>query len=68
MDDKQLLIEIHQMLCRICSYIDKVESEEYRSMEDRRAFNVNVAADMYVDKLNELKNGETRSRNTSISR
>lgn len=45
------------MLCRICSYLDKVESEEYRNMEDQRAFNVNVAADMYVDKLNELKNG-----------
>lgn len=45
------------MLCRICRYLDKVESEEYRNMEDQRAFNVNVAADMYVDKLNELKNG-----------
>lgn len=56
MEDRQLLLEIHQMLCRICSYIDKVESEEYRNMEDRRAFNVNVAADMYVDKLNELRN------------
>lgn len=47
MEDRQLLIEIHQMLCRICSYLDKVESEEYRNMEDQRAFNVNVAADMY---------------------
>lgn len=45
------------MLRKICNYIDKVESEEYRNMEDQRAFNVNVAADMYVDKLNELKNG-----------
>lgn len=44
------------MLCRICSYIDKVESEDYKNMEDQRAFNVNVAADMYVDKLNELRN------------
>lgn len=57
MEDRQLLLEIHQMLCRICRYLDKVESEEYRNMEDQRAFNVNVAADMYVDKLNELKNG-----------
>lgn len=56
MEDRQLLLEIHQMLCRICGYLDKVESEEYRNMEDQRAFNVNVAADMYVDKLNELKN------------
>ena len=56
MEDRQLLLEIRQMLCRICRYLDKVESEEYRNMEDQRAFNVNVDADMYVDKLNELKN------------
>lgn len=56
MTEKELLLNIYTMLCRICSYIDKVESEEYRDMEDRRAFNVNVAADMYVDKLNKLKN------------
>lgn len=43
------------MLCKVCSYIDKVESAEYRNIEDQRAFNVNVAADMYVDKLKELK-------------
>lgn len=55
MEDRQLLLEIHQMLCKVCNYIDKVESEEYRNMEDQRAFNVNVAADMYVDKLKELK-------------
>ena len=56
LSDRELLLEIHQMLCRICSYIDKVESEDYKNMEDQRAFNVNVAADMYVDKLSELRN------------
>lgn len=56
LSDRELLLEIHQMLCRICSYIDKVESEDYKNIEDQRAFNVNVAADMYVDKLNELRN------------
>lgn len=55
MEDRQLLLEIHQMLCKICNYIDKVKSAEYRNMEYQRAFNVNVAADMYVDKLKELK-------------
>ena len=55
MEDRQLLLEIHQMLCKVCNYIDKVESGEYRNMEDQRAFNVNVVADMYVDKLKELK-------------
>lgn len=56
LSDRELLLEIHQMLCRICSYIDKVESEDYKNMEDQRAFNVNVAADMYVDKLSKLRN------------
>lgn len=56
LSDRELLLEIHQMLCRICSYIDKVESEDYKNMEDQRSFNVNVTADMYVDKLNELRN------------
>lgn len=43
------------MLCRICSYIDKVESHEYRDTEDKRAFNINVAADLYADKIEKLK-------------
>lgn len=55
MEERQLLFEIHQMLCRICSYIDKVESPEYRDMEDKRAFNINVAADLYADKIEKLK-------------
>lgn len=40
---------------KVYSYIDKVESTEYRNIKDQRAFNVNVAANMYVDKLKELK-------------
>lgn len=55
MEERQILFEIHQMLCRICSYLDKVESSEYRDMEDKRAFNINVAADLYADKIKELK-------------
>ena len=55
MEENKLLIEIHQMLCKICNYIDKVESPEYLELKDKRAFNINVAADMYVDKLNQLK-------------
>lgn len=51
MEENKLLIEIHQMLCKICNYIDKVESPEYLELKDKRAFNINVAADMYVDKL-----------------
>lgn len=55
MGEGQLLFEIHQMLCRICSYLDKVESSEYRDMENKRAFNANVTADLYADKIKELK-------------
>lgn len=67
MTDRELLLDIHQKLCKVCSYIDMIQTPEYiKSMEDRD-FSINVAADMYVDKLNELKNGETRHRNTSIS-
>lgn len=43
------------MLCKICNYIDKIESPEYLELKDKRAFNINVAADMYVDKLKQLK-------------
>lgn len=56
--ERKLLLETHQMLCRICSYLDKVESEEYRNMEDQRAFNVNVAADLYVEMLEKAKKGK----------
>lgn len=52
---KEIVLENNQMLRKICSYIDKVESEEYRNMEDQRAFNVNVAADLYVEKLEQLR-------------
>ena len=55
MEERQILFEIHQMLCRICNYLDKVESSEYRDMEDKRAFNINVAADLYADKIKELR-------------
>ena len=55
MEEKKFLIEIHQMLCKICRYIDKIESPEYQNLEDKRAFNINVAADMYVEKLGQLK-------------
>ncbi len=52
MNDRELLLEIHQMLVKVCNYIDKVQSEDYRNMEDIRAFNVNVAADLYAERLN----------------
>lgn len=50
------------MLCKVCNYIDRVQSEEYRSTEDQRAFNVNVAADLYVESLVREKNKCTGSK------
>ena len=51
MEDRQLLIEIHQMLRKVCSYIDKVESPEFIRKSEEREFAINVAADLYVEKL-----------------
>ena len=55
MEDRQLLIEIHQMLRKVCSYIDKVESPEFIRKSDEREFAINVAADLYVEKLEQLR-------------
>lgn len=37
------------MLKRVCAWIDKVESQEYRDGEDFRAFLINMCADIAVD-------------------
>ena len=37
------------MLKRLCAYIDKVDSDDYRMNEDMKAFFSNVAADLLVD-------------------
>ena len=37
------------MLKRICAYIDKVDSDNYRMNEDMKQFAMNVAADVLVD-------------------
>lgn len=37
------------MLKRICTYIDKVDSDNYRMSEDMKQFAMNVAADVLVD-------------------
>ena len=68
MSDRELLLEIHQMLCKICNYIDKVESPEYIKSSIDREFSLNVAADLYVEKLERLRYGNTENRNSSIIR
>ena len=58
MTDRDILIDIQQKLNKICSYIDKIESEEYKNALDAKEFSINVAADLYADTLNTIKNGK----------
>lgn len=60
MKEKQLLIEIHQMLKKVCSYIDKIESSEHKQNDYNMQFILNVAADMYVETLGKLKDNENK--------
>lgn len=55
LSDKELLLEIHQMLCKVCNYIDKIESPEYIRQSMDREFSINVAADLYVEQLEKLR-------------
>lgn len=45
----ELLRENNAMLKRVCAWLDKVESQEYRDGEDFRAFLINMCADVMVD-------------------
>lgn len=44
--------ENNSMLKRICAYLDKIESAEHRDFEDMKAFMINCAADILVDRTN----------------
>ena len=57
MTDKELLLEIHQMLCKVCNYIDKVESPEYQRKIWERDFNNNMLADLAAERLESIRNG-----------
>lgn len=60
MTDRELLLEIHQMLCKVCNYIDKVESPEFIKESEEREFAINVAADLYVEMLEDYKKGRNK--------
>lgn len=45
----RLTRENNEMLKRVCAYIDKVDSDNYRMNEDMKQFAMNVAADVLVD-------------------
>lgn len=57
MSDRELLLEIHQMLCKVCNYIDKVESPEYQRKIWERDFNNNMLADLVTERLEQIRNG-----------
>lgn len=57
MSDRELLLEIHQMLCKVCNYIDKVESPEYQRKIWERDFNNNMLADLATERLEQIRNG-----------
>lgn len=65
MTDREILLEIHQMLCKINNYIDKIQSPAYIKALEDRDFSINVAADLYVEQLEKLRNEEFRGRNTN---
>lgn len=45
----RLTRENHEMLKRICAYIDKVDSASYRDNEDAKQMIFNILADLLVD-------------------
>ena len=62
MTDRELLLDIQQKLNRICSYIDKVESPEHKQEDYNTQFLLNVAADMYVETLEDLRKDRNETR------
>lgn len=58
MSDRELLLEIHQMLVKVCNYIDKIEDPEYIKQQTDKEFSLNVAADLYVESLERLRNNK----------
>lgn len=56
MEDRQLLLKMHQMLVKICNYIDKVESPEYQRLEWERDFNNNMITNLASDRLSQIRN------------
>lgn len=54
----RLTRENNVMLQRICAYIDKVDSDNYRMNEDMKQFAMNVAADVLVDSKQKRNNND----------
>lgn len=48
----KLTYENNQMLHKIVDYIDKVNSEEYKTVEDFKNLVTNMVANMYINNKN----------------
>lgn len=46
---ERMIRENNAMLKRICAYIDKVDSPQYKDARDFEAFLSNIVADLWVD-------------------
>ncbi len=60
-EEKKLLINIDRKLDRICNYIDKIQSPEYIQRCEEREFLINVAADVYVEMMEDSIHNNRRS-------
>lgn len=60
-EQEALLRENNRMLKELLCYVRASQTQEWRENEDMRAFSINVAADMFVDMMNE--NDKERIKN-----
>lgn len=54
MSDRELLLEIYQMLVKICNYIDKIESPEYQNKMDEKNYTMDVAANLTASRMEDM--------------
>lgn len=52
------LERIEQKLDRVCAYLDKIESPQYRAMTDAKEAVINAVMNLYVWKNFELGNNQ----------
>lgn len=53
-EDRQMLREVHAMLTRLLS-------KEYEEEQDMKQFRINVAADIYVEDIEEKRKNELKN-------
>lgn len=63
----RLTRENHEMLKRICGWIDKIESPQYRDNEDIKAFVSNFVANIAYDRCQGFPVGQSMGVNNPIN-